>query len=79
MKCKDCKDVVCMHRSSDAEMECVLQISNVSDNYEIVKNCGLRFDNGRIYKIEEHQKPGKYPYEVKVDVTDEIKQVLKGD
>lgn len=79
MKCKDCKDVACMHRSSDAEMECVLQISNVSDNYEIVKNCGLLFDNGRIYKIEEHQKPGKYPYEVKVDVTDEIKQVLKGD
>ena len=76
MKCKDCKDVACMHRSSDAEMECVLQTGYISDNWEYVENYGLRFEDGRIYKVERHRKPGRHAYEVKVDVTDEIRRAL---
>ena len=79
MKCKDCKNVTCKHRSSDAEMECVLQPAGLSDNWEIVKKKGLLFENGRIYQVEEHLKSGNNFYQVKVDVTEEIKRVLKED
>ena len=41
-------------------------------NFETVKNIGLLFDGNRIYKVEEHQKPNRGPYMVKVDVTEEI-------
>lgn len=77
MKCKDCNDVTCKHRSTDAEKDCVFVETVKIDNcYETVKNCGLRFDGGRIFKVEEHQKPDRYPYEVKVDVTEEILDVF---
>ena len=47
------------------------EVIDSADN-EIVKTLGLRFADNRIYQVEEHQKPGRGPYEVKVDVTEEV-------
>ena len=77
MKCKDCKNVICEHRTSDAERECVYETTTCTmSEAEAVINRGLRFSNGRLYTVEEHQKPNRNPYEVNVDVTDEVLEVL---
>jgi len=81
MKCKDCKDTMCNHRTTDAEKECIFEetiTATVTQGYcEDVINRGLRFENGRIYTVEEHRNPDKGTYEIKVDVTDELKRILK--
>ena len=76
MKCKDCKDTMCKHRMADAEMECVytktISTSECIGVVETVENCGLRFEDGRLYMVEKRQKTNKCPYEVKTDVTEDV-------
>ena len=78
MKCKDCKNVTCEHRTADAERECVYEtVTCTMSEAEVVINRGLRFADGRLYTVEEHQKPNSGPYEVNVDVTDEVFEALR--
>ena len=78
MKCKNCKSTMCEYRSTNAEQDCVLTVSgSINTDWEEVRNLGLRFENGRIYTVEQRQKPNKYPYEVKIDVTDQIAKVMR--
>lgn len=78
MKCKECKDTMCRHRSTNAEQDCVLAQSCqiAKHDWEQVIDEGLHFQDGRIYSVEVHKKPDRVPYTTKKDITEDILDCL---